>query len=438
MNLREFINRLSESGELRTIAAEVDPHLEMAALLHRLAETPVLFEKIKGSELRAIGNIFTSRERLAAAVGIPAAEFLARLAEAVKAPQSCPLTQTPACQERVWRRVDLGQMPILKHFEKDGGPYVTSGIVIVSDPEFGRNAAFHRLMVIGRKRLAVRVVEGRGTDMALQHSGGEMEAAICIGAPPHVMLASAMSPAPAVDELEIAQCLAPTPLANCLTNSLQVPAESEIVIEGRFTGEQESEGPFVDLTGTWDFVRRQPVFEVDAITSRQDAMYEALLPGMLEHKALMGVPREADIFRAITRICKCLDVRIMPGGCSWLHAVVQIEKRDDHEPKSVIETAFRAHSSLKRCVVVDPDIDPKDPLAVEWALATRFQADRDTLILPGKPSSSLDPSAHHVPGAKSTGAKLGLDATIKGDAEHFRRVAYPELGADRARQLLGG
>ena len=438
MNLRQFLDTLAQSGSLRAIKAEADPHLEMAALMHRLPETPLLFEKVKGTGLRATGNIFTSRDRLAAAMGISSAQFLTRLTDAVKSPQSCPLTQTPACQQKVWQRVDLRQLPILKHFEKDGGPYVTSGVMIVDDPEFGRNAAFHRLMVIGRKRMAVRVVEGRGTHMALQHSGGELEVAIAIGAPPHVMVAGAMSPPPAVDELEIAQALAATPLANCLTNSLQVPAETEIVLEGRFISEQADEGPFVDLTGTWDFVRKQPVIEIDAITSREGALYEALSPGMLEHKALMGVPREADIYRAVCRISRCLDVRITQGGCSWLHAVVQIEKRNEHEPRSVIEAAFRAHPSLKQCVVVDADIDPTDPPAVEWALATRFQADRDTVILSGKPSSSLDPSAQHVPGARSIGAKLGMDATIKGaDPGKFTRVPYSELGADRARELLG-
>jgi UbiD family decarboxylase len=217
-----------------------------------------------------------------------------------------------------------------------------------------------------------------------------------------------------------------------------VPAESEIVLEGRFLKEQAAEGPFVDLTGTWDFVRSQPVIEVEAITSREDAIYEALLPGMLEHRVLMGVPREADIFRAVSRICRCLDVRITPGGCSWLHAVVQIEKQGESEARSVIEAAFRAHPSLKRCVVVDNDIDPCDPLAVEWALATRFQADRDTVILSGKPSSSLDPSAQHPPGSKSIGAKFGLDATIKGDRpEKFKQAAYPVLSPERRREILG-
>ena len=438
MTLRQFIQRLHDRGVLRTVDREVNPDREMAAVLAHEPTTPTLFNRVTGSELRAAGNLYATRELLAEAVGVPHRDFASALVEAVRKRPSCALTQSPPCQERVWMRRDLTQFPILKHLETDGGPYITASVLIINDKEFRRNAAFHRLMVIGRSRVSVRVVERRDTDLALRQAKGRAEAAVCLGAPPQVMLAAAMSPPRAVDELEVAQALAPTPLARCLTNRLEVPAETEIVLEGRFTGETADEGPFVDLTETMDIVREQPVLEIEAITSREDAIYEALLPGMMEHKMLMGVPREADIHRSVSGVCRCLDVRITPGGCSWLHAVVQIEKREEDDAYRAIEAAFRAHPSLKRCVVVGPDVDPGDPEAVEWALATRCQPDRDVCILKGRPSSSLDPSATHAPGKKSMGSKIGIDATIKGqDRTPFARVRYPVLDENRLRELLG-
>ena len=195
-------------------------------------------------------------------------------------------------------------------------------------------------------------------------------------------------------------------------NGIRVPAEAEFVLEGRITHELVPEGPFVDLTGTYDFTRRQPVIEIDRVTHRRDAVYQALLPGKLEHRLLMGMPREPTIYAEVNKVARCLNVNVTPGGASWLHAVVQIVKQTPEDGKKAIEAAFRGHGSLKHVWVVDDDIDIFDPNDVEWAVATRFQADRGLVVLSDQPSSSLDPSAHHVPGQKSRTAKMGLDATV--------------------------
>ena len=200
-----------------------------------------------------------------------------------------------------------------------------------------------------------------------------------------------------MDELAIAHALAPTPVVECLTNDLYVPAEAEFVLEGRITHRTVAEGPFVDLTETWDIVRQQPVIEIDCITHRRDAIYHALLPGMLEHKMLMGMPKEPSIYAAVNEVCRCRNVSITPGGTSWLHAVVQIDKQHADDGRKAAEAAFRGHASLKHVVVVDDDVDLYDPHDVEWAIATRFQADRDLMVWENQPSSSLDPSATHVP-----------------------------------------
>jgi UbiD family decarboxylase len=175
-----------------------------------------------------------------------------------------------------------------------------------------------------------------------------------------------------------------------------------------------------------DIVRPGPVVEIDCITHRHDPIYQALLPGKLEHKLLMGMPKEPTILAAVNQVCRCTNVAITPGGTSWLHAVVQIEKRGPDEGRAAIQAAFRGHGSLKHVVVVDADVNLYDPAEVEWAIATRFQADRDLVVLTDQPGSSLDPSGTHRAGEKSLTAKMGLDATIPWGTERsaFEKIQY--------------
>jgi 2,5-furandicarboxylate decarboxylase 1 len=298
------------------------------------------------------------------------------------------------------------------------------------------------LMQVGPRRFVARVVEGRGLHTALSKSTGDLPIAICIGNSLPVLLAAAMSPAKGVNELHVANTLQPMFVAHCVDSDLWVPSDTEIVLEGRLTHEMTDEGRFIDLTGTLDYVRRQPIIEIDRITHRREPIFHALLPGGAEHKMLMGMPREPTIYTEVSRECDCRNVYITPGGTSWLHAVVQIEKRHPDDGQRAIQAAFRGHTSLKHVVVVDTDVDPFDAADVEWAIATRFQADRDLVVLRDQPSSSLDPSASHVPGAKARTSKMGLDATIPWTARDgslltpeerasFLRVAYQSIDLRR-------
>ena len=247
-----------------------------------------------------------------------------------------------------------------------------------------------------------------------------------------------MTPPPEEDETRIAQALAETPLVACKSVDLLVPAETEIVLEGRLTAERGDEGPFIDLTETLDHVRQEPVARFHCVTRRRDAVYHALLPGCGDHRCLMGLPREADIFLAASGVCDVVDVCMRPGGCSWLHAVVRLRKTDAEAPRRAMDAAFKAHPSLKLVIVVDEDVDAHDAHAVEWAMATRFQAGRDLVVYESRPSSSLDPSAEHTPGKKARGSKLGLDATRPRPGPEFARLTYPRLSRERVRGLLGG
>jgi UbiD family decarboxylase len=296
----------------------------------------------------------------------------------------------------------------------------------VKDPDYGRNLAFHRLMRIGKDRLVGRIVERRGTDTAWRKFPEGLPMAVCIGLPPHILLAAAMSPPKGVDELAVANAMAPIPTVAAKTVPLMIPADAELVLEGVLTHDFATEGPFPDLTGTMDGEREQPVFRITAITHRRNPIFHALLPAGLEHKNLMGMPREPTIFAEVAKVTRCTGVRITPGGCSWLHAVVQIDPQGRDDARRAIEAAFRGHTSLKHVVVVDTDVNIHDPADVEWAIATRFQADRDLVVLPDQPSSSLDPSARQTPGEKARTAKMGLDATLpwKTPREGYLRVRY--------------
>lgn len=430
MEVRQFIEWARAGGTLVEIEREVDPHLELASITAALDGQPVLFHRLKGfAAWRAITGVCAQREHFAAALNCATSALIQRLADAMAHPLAPPLVRSAPCQEVSETRVDLTRLPIPRYHPDDGGRYITAGVAVVRDPDYGRNISFHRLMLLDERHLAARIVEGRGTHTALSKVNAPLPVAIAIGCPLQVLLAAAMSPPKGVDELGIAQALAPTPLVACQSVDLEVPAEAELILEGHITHVMADEGPFPDLTGTMDIVRRQPVVEIDHITHRCEPIFHALLPGGLEHKNLMGMPREPTIFAAVNEVCQCTGVYITPGGTSWLHAVVQINKRDEEDGKRAIEAAFRGHSSLKHVVVVDTDVNIFDINDVEWAIATRFQADRDLVVLTDQPGSSLDPSAVQVAGQKARTAKMGLDATAPlGQARRgYERVTYSPL-----------
>ncbi len=242
-----------------------------------------------------------------------------------------------------------------------------------------------------------------------------------------MLTAAATSVEIGVDELEIANAMEPLEVVRAKTVDLYVPAETEFVLEGTiYLDRLHAEGPFVDLTETYDVVREEPVFVVKAITHRKDAIWQALLPGGLEHKLLMGMPREPTIFRKVSEVVHCLDVNVNPGGCSWLHAVVQIDKRTEEDGIHAIRAAFEGHRSCKHVYIVDADINIYDPLEVEWAMATRFQGDRQMVVLEKSPGSSLDPSSE--PGSHLT-TRVGFDLTkpldVKG--KDFNKAMFPKV-----------
>jgi UbiD family decarboxylase len=423
------LEQLDRNGELTRIGKEVSTEYEMAGIVDALGEKPVFFEKVKESSIPVVAGLVSSKELIARALNIKKEQLLHKLSSAIENPLPPDVVEKGECQETVESDVDLTKLPIMRYTEKDGGKYIASAIAVVKDPELGRNTCFHRLMLLDKDKFVARIVEDRGTDTALKKSGGELDIALCIGNSTAVLLAAATSLPKGVDELGMANALEKTELVKCRTIDVEVPRDCEIVLEGRITKERAPEGPFLDLTGILDKVRQQPVIQIKCITYREKPIYQTILAGRNEHKFLMGMPKEPTIFNEVNKVCECKDVYITPGGCSWLHAVVQIKKQNPDDGKKAIRATFEGHKSLKHCVVVDDDINIYDPNEVEWAIATRFQADKDAVILPNQPGSSLDPSGDLTEGKKATTCKMGLDATIpfKETGKGFKKEEYRKV-----------
>jgi len=433
LGFRGFLEQLEREGKLTRIRKEVSTELEMAGIIDSLGEKPVFFEKVKESSIPVVAGLVSSKELVAKALNVDIKQILRKLSSAIENPVAPTVVKKGECQEIVERNVDLTKLPIMRYTEKDGGKYVPSAISIVKDPELGRNTCFHRLMLIDKNKFVARIVEERGTDTALKNAGGELDIAMCIGNSTAVLLAASTSLPKGVDELGMANVLEKTELVKCKTIDVDVPRDCEIVLEGRITKERVPEGPFLDLTGIIDRVRQQPVIEIKCITHRKKPIYQTILAGRNEHKVLMGMPKEPTIFNEVNKVCECSDVYITPGGCSWLHAVVQIKKQNPDDGKKAIKAAFDGHKSLKHCVVVDDDVNIYDSNDVEWALATRLQADKAAVILPNQRGSSLDPSGDLTEGKKARTCKMGLDATIplRGTGKGFKKESYRKVDLNK-------
>ena len=245
----------------------------------------------------------------------------------------------------------LKGMPILTHQKGDGGAYIASAIAVANSEKYGMNMSFHRGMKIDDEHLVLRILP---RNLQAFREEGVNEFAFCNGVSGAVLLGAATSFEIGTSEMAIANALSESPLIE--VGGHMVP-ESEFVMICEFTGEEADEGPFLDITETLDIVRKQPVVRIKKIFARNDSIFHALLPGGPEHKVLMGMPREPTIFYEINKGVECVDVNVTPGGGSWLHAFVSINKKDEEDGKKAIEAAFRGHKTQKHVWIVDNDID---------------------------------------------------------------------------------
>jgi 2,5-furandicarboxylate decarboxylase 1 len=405
MNLKEFVDLLEKKGKLKRITKEVDPIYEVAALMDEAGDNPLYLENVKGSLLPCITNICSSRELVALALECTPNEIISKISNAINNLKEPKIKQV---QEYKEIEASLENLPILTHQTTDGGPYIASAMAVAHDPEFGRNISFHRAMKIDSNHMVMRILDRHLKEYM---DRGLKEFAFCNGVSVPVLLGSATSFEIESDEMAVANALADSPVIEI--GGHLVP-ESEVVMICEFTGKLHDEGSFLDLTETPDIIRKGTVIKIKKIFVRDDSIFHALLPSGPEHKVLMGMPREPTIYNAVDKVVDCHDVFMTHGGGSWLHGIVAINKKNENDGMKAIEAAFGGHASMKHVWIVDPDIDITNPQSVEWAMATRFQGNKNLIVKTGVKGSSLDPSSN--PETRET-VKVGFDCTIPLDRE---------------------
>ncbi|HVP40326.1 MAG TPA: UbiD family decarboxylase [Candidatus Krumholzibacteriaceae bacterium] len=433
MSLRSFLEKMETEHQILHVNREVSPRFEMSSIIKHFDQTgPVIFfDKVKGYRNKVVANVCATRERLCNALSVEPEQLYAQLTEAWKNPSKPKIAKEGSVKEHVVERPKLSKIPVLKHFENDAAPYITSAIVSArSQDKKVMNVSIHRLQVLDETHVAIRLVPRHLFKLwtMAKESGQDLDVAISIGLHPAVMLAATSPVAFGVCEFDVANTLLKNRLSlvECEHVDALVPAEAEIVLEARLSSKKEVvEGPLVDVTGTYDVKRSQPIIEIVGMMHRDDYVYQALLPSGNEHKLLMGLPHEVKIWEAVAIVVpKIGAVNLTAGGCGWLHAVVSIEKQKDGDAKNALAAVFGAHPSLKHAVVVDTDIDVYNMEEVEWAIATRFQANEDMVLIPNARGSTLDPSADQETGLTT---KLGIDATkpLSKPKEKFEHARIP-------------
>jgi UbiD family decarboxylase len=411
--MREFIEKMRESGQVIDIDRTVETVFE-AAKMARATDSLLFFHQLDGS--RGVMNVTASRKALSCALSIPEQDMVRRLSIAEYQGSVIREGSVPT------RSPDIGKLPVLKHYPGDAGKYITSGIVFSRYGDL-ENASIHRMLVLGERKVSARLVEGRHTyalHRAALENGDRLPVAVAIGVHPAVTVACCTR-VPRGKELPYAaELLGGEIRVRRCDNGVLVP-DAEIILEGFIGKETAPEGPFVDITGTYDMVREQPVIEFTGMDLKPDFIYHGILPGGNEHRLLMGVPYEPSIFRAVAGVTEVKNVVLTTGGCGYFHAIIQIRKQTQGDAKNAVMAALSAHTSLKHVVVVDDDIDPTDLDDVEFAIATRVRGDRDIMVVTGVRGSSLDPSQSE----DGTNVKVGIDATMPlGREKEFRRAEW--------------
>jgi UbiD family decarboxylase len=415
-DLRSYLLKLEASEQLLQINDSVSTTYEIAALLHALTrESAVSFNEVQGYSNSVVGGICGTRERIYKALNVQSHQFHASLDAAINHPLKPKIVNDGTAQP-IKMKPQLSKIPILTHYQGDPGPYITAGVIYAQSPDGEyRNASIHRLQVLDDNHLAIRIVPRHLyhlCQLAKQAGQKTLDISISLGLHPTILVAAA-SPAPwGTCEWDVANALLhdKLKLLKCPQIDAYAPANAELILEGKLLLDKAvTEGPFVDLTSTFDIQREQYPIKIIGMLNQEAYQYQALLPAGTEHILLMGMPQETRIFnftRNVNPTIKCVNMTL--GGRGWLHCVVSFDKYNDGDGKNVLMAIFAANPSIKHAIVVDTDIDAYNMEEVEWALATRFRGDKDLLVIPNVRVSSLDPTADQK---GSSGCKVGFDAT---------------------------
>jgi len=431
-DLRDYISLIKKSGGLKTVKSKVSTKYEIAGITAKLdGSSAVLFENIRESDFNLVSNLVGTRKRFSQAIGSKETKIHETVISAIKKAKKPKIIPSGKFMEN--KSKNISSMPIVTHFEKESGPFITSSIAYAKNPETGKqNSSFHRMMPIDNTHLSIRMVEGRHLHRCFvdaKEHGEDLKIAVSVGVHPAISIASAYQAEWGYDEIDIANSL----LGRKLTLSklpftgLKVPSGTEIVMEGKILQDKTHPEWMVEMLQTYDHERKQPIFELESLYFRNNPVFHDVLSGFSEHRLLMGMPIESKLNGELKKAFpQTKQVSMSNGGCNWLHAVVQIKKKKDSDAKKIIEKTFQSHRSLKQVTIVDEDIDPSNAEAVEYAMATRFQADKDLIIQTKVRGSSLDPSSDQK---KLLTAKMGLDATkpLTKRPEGFELAKIPKI-----------
>lgn len=456
---RTALSRMIEGGRVQAYTQPADPHLEIAAIMKKLDGAPaVMFPQVPPSGTAIVGNFLSCRENCEAAYGLDFNGIRALIGRGLSSPQAPKVMNTGPVQENVHTRgFDIGRMfPVLHHTAADSGRFITAGIVIVRDPVTGvYNASYHRLQLIGPNRTAIKLDYGRHLRLAYERArqkGEPLPAVVVIGADTalHYAAATMGSQMPeTADELAVAGGLAgsPLPVVKAITQDLLLPAESEIALEGRIlVDETVEEGPFGEFIGYLSPADDAPILEITAVTHRNNPIYHAINGYGRETIVLRKYVLEASLLKVLHAAVPIVaDVEMTVGGLHRFHAVIQVKKtmpQHNGLQRNVMMAAFGALKDLDLVIVVDADIDIRDPADVEYALATRMEASQDLVTIPGA-------RGHEYVRASRNGirTKLGIDATVPFEDEaRFTRCQFEPVSiedsnltsdAETLRRMLG-
>lgn len=402
-NFKQTIVKLESKGKIKRVTEKMD--LRDISNLIKKTDKAILFENT-GTDYKVASNLCT-RDNFCAIFDMEWKELQEKVAFALDNPiKPIIVDEFPFVEEEL----DLNRLPILKYYNSDAGPYITSGVFVTECEK--RNLSYHRILVKNKDTCTTRICH-RHTWNCYTRNNNNIDVAICIGLDPALLFTSAISTKEPMDETAIAGGFYGEPIKMIrMDNGISVPRSSEIVMLGKLTSEQCEEGPFVDTTGTYDIIRKQPILKITKILrQKKNPIYYALIPGRGEHSFLMGFGKLPLIYNELKKICKVKDIAFTDGDINWLGCSISIDKRNDEEPKRIIETALDSHKSLKHVFVYDKDINIMDPEDRCWAFTTRFQADKDIYTYPNSSGSSLDPSSEPGEDRRKT-CKTGFDCTI--------------------------
>ena len=436
--MRGFLAALEACGELHRVRRPVDPRFELAAVLSLRERGPAqLFERVGHHSMPLVASLLNSRERMAQALGIARGELHAFCLAALRNPVAPVMVERGAVQEVEHRsNLALGDLlPVPTWFEREGGPYITAGVIVAKDPETGhRNASIARLRLEGSTRLMAGIARNHHLYRLAEKArvlGRDLEVAVAIGNHAAVLLASQMYVELGADELAIAGALMREPLriVRCRTVDLEVPAEAEIALEGVLRPHQLiEEGPVSEFPGFYVSYGAGLAVDIGCVSRRADAIYQAVLPGFAAEHCLLGaVAIEAVVLHALRRaIPSVRRVLVTDGGMGRLHAIITMHQPPRGEGKRAVLLAMGQVNLLKLVIVVEDDIDPEDWRAVEWSLAARFRGDEDLIVLPGVKADRCEPLHQD-----ELVTKIGMVATTRpGDGAADSRSEFSRQPAD--------